>query len=28
VAIKKGHDWLKKVVSLIVLLFALKLLFG
>ncbi len=28
VAIKKGHDWLKKVVSLIVFLFALKLLFG
>ena len=27
-AIKKGHDWLKKVVSLIVFLFALKLLFG
>ena len=28
VAIKKGHDWIKKVVSLVVLLFALKLLFG
>jgi uncharacterized membrane protein YfcA len=27
-AIKKGHDWIKKVVSLIVFLFALKLLFG
>jgi hypothetical protein len=28
VAIKKGHDWIKKVVSLTVLVFALKLLFG
>ena len=27
-AIKKGHDWIKKVVSLTVFLFALKLLFG
>jgi hypothetical protein len=27
-AIKKGHDWIKKVVSLTVLVFALKLLFG
>jgi uncharacterized membrane protein YfcA len=28
VAVKKGHDWIKKVVSLTVLVFALKLLFG
>jgi uncharacterized membrane protein YfcA len=27
-AIKKGHDWLMRVVSLVVFLFALKLLFG
>ena len=27
-AVKKGHDWIKKVVSLTVLLFALRLLFG
>jgi len=27
-AVKKGHDWIKKVVSLTVLLFALKLLLG
>lgn len=27
-AIKKGHDWIKKVVALVVLLFALKLLLG
>jgi len=27
-AIKKGHDWIKKVVALVVFLFALKLLFG
>jgi len=28
VAVKKGHDWIKKVVSLTVFVFALKLLFG
>lgn len=28
VAVKKGHDWIKKVVSLTVLVFAIKLLFG
>jgi hypothetical protein len=28
VAVKKGHDWIKKVVSLTVLAFALRLLFG
>jgi len=28
VAVKKGHNWLKKVVSFTVLLFAIKLLFG
>ncbi|HEY7746032.1 MAG TPA: sulfite exporter TauE/SafE family protein, partial [Desulfuromonadales bacterium] len=27
-AIKKGHDWIKKVVSITVVMFALKLLFG
>ncbi len=27
-AVKKGHDWIKKVVSLTVFIFALKLLFG
>lgn len=28
VAVKKGHEWIRKVVSLTVLVFALKLLFG
>lgn len=28
VAVKKGHDWIKKVVTLTVLVFALKLFFG
>jgi len=28
VAVKKGHDWIKRVVSLTVVVFALKLLFG
>jgi len=26
--VKKGHEWIRKVVSLTVLVFALKLLFG
>ena len=28
VAVKKGHDWIKKVVSLTILIFAIKLMFG
>jgi uncharacterized membrane protein YfcA len=27
-AVKKGHDWIKRVVSITVVLFAIKLLFG
>ena len=28
VAVKKGHDWIKKVVSLTILIFAIKLMFS
>ncbi|PLY11957.1 MAG: integrase [Desulfuromonas sp.] len=28
IAVKKGHDWIKRIVSLTVVIFALKLLFG